>query len=146
MKKLLISCLLILTLCACEAPDRDKETAVSTESSEQAQDHTGSSEKDMPGPTATPTPVVSDIPDGGGNMIDMSGTNVSNYEKGRELFCLASSEQEAMDIAAQYGISFVEYSLGVATFTTNEDPAAVIQRGKDKGLKALEINYTATIQ
>ncbi len=60
--------------------------------------------------------------------------------KGMELMCLAESKQEAEDIAKSYGIELVHFSSGVASFHTDGDPADVIKRGKEQGLKELSIN------
>ncbi len=60
--------------------------------------------------------------------------------KGMELICLAESKQEAEEIASSYGIDLVDFSNGVAAFHTDEDPQAVIEKGKDKGLKELSLN------
>ena len=60
--------------------------------------------------------------------------------KGRELICLADSREEAEEIAKSYGIELVHFSSGVASFHTDGDPADVIKRGKEQGLKELSIN------
>lgn len=58
------------------------------------------------------------------------------------LMASADSEEEARELAELYGIQLVEYSYGVATFDTDEDPAAVIARGKRNGWPALSLNGT----
>ncbi len=65
--------------------------------------------------------------------------------EGEELWALAGSEEEAKEIAELYGIELVLYDQGVATFHTDEDPAAVIQRGIDNGWKALAVNKTGKL-
>ncbi len=132
------------------APDDEKpaeeESAESTPTPVSAtNDQDADSEE--PGPSPTPTPTVSILPDGGDIVIDIGTTAAKgNYAKGKELFCAAASEKEGKDIAALYGITFVDYGYGIATFTTAEDPAAVVKRGKDNGWKELEINYTSSIK
>ena len=102
--------------------------------------------------TAGPTPTTADgdddmnLNDKPDNAITADTFPGGSYAKGRELFCTAASEKEGRDIAAVYGITFVDYAYGVATFTTNEDPAAVVQRGKDNGWKILDVNRISTIQ
>ncbi|MBP5608279.1 MAG: hypothetical protein J6X66_08450 [Lachnospiraceae bacterium] len=59
---------------------------------------------------------------------------------GEELLCLAADEKEAQAIADQYGITLVNFNNGVATFTTDEDIQAVIQRGIDNGYPVLDRN------
>ncbi|MCR5651545.1 MAG: hypothetical protein K6F86_10225 [Lachnospiraceae bacterium] len=68
------------------------------------------------------------------NVMIMQG------EEGRELFASCKDEKEAQDIAEKYGIELVEFSLGVATFHTDEDPLSVINRGKKNGWPVLSIN------
>ena len=118
-------------------------------------DNSGSIEKDPEEP-----PIGAEDPDNPDNPIaaggrkedgEMLGNSVSEnltvaeagLEKavsGRELMCLIGNEEEARKIAQQYGITFVEFDNGVATFTTAEDLQAVIQRGKDNGYHSIEIN------
>lgn len=59
---------------------------------------------------------------------------------GRELIALAESEEEAEDIAAQYGIELISFSYGVAVFHTEEDPESVIARGEENGWPSLSLN------
>ena len=65
---------------------------------------------------------------------------MESYVEGAELLCITESLEEAQKIAEMYGIELVEFSYGVATFHTNEDPRDVIQRGKEKGYPELSIN------
>ncbi len=64
----------------------------------------------------------------------------ASYAEGRELFCTVESREEAEEIAELYGIELVSFSYRVATFHTEEDPGAVVQRGRDNGWKALSVN------
>ena len=73
--------------------------------------------------------TVSVIPATGGDVV-----------AGEELMCLAVDEKEAEAIAKLYGIKLANFSNGVATFTTDEDPETVIQRGKDNGYPELSRN------
>ena len=66
--------------------------------------------------------------------------------EGQELMCLADDKEQAQQIADQYGIELVEFSYGVATFHTNEDPQKIIDMGKEMGYPELEINgYSHTM-
>lgn len=65
--------------------------------------------------------------------------------EGEELLCLCESEAEAKEIADQYGITFVNYDYGVATFTTDKDLQEVIQMGKDNGWTELSMNHVTYI-
>ena len=71
---------------------------------------------------------------------DGNGVDLLNPVEGRELTATAGSEEEARDIAEKYGIELVDYGLGVAVFHTDEDPSAVIERGKKQGLPVLSKN------
>ena len=62
-----------------------------------------------------------------------------NVVEGKELLCLADTEEEAQEIADMYGIELVEFGYGVATFHA-ENPQAVIQMGKEKGYPELSLN------
>lgn len=65
--------------------------------------------------------------------------------EGEELMCLCESENAAREIADQYGITFVNFNYGVATFTTDKDLQEVIQIGKDNGWTELSINHVTRI-
>ena len=65
--------------------------------------------------------------------------------EGEELMCLCESENTAREIADQYGITFVNFNYGVATFTTDKDLQEVIQIGKDNGWTELSINHVTRI-
>lgn len=60
--------------------------------------------------------------------------------EGAELYTLAESQEQAEEIAALYGIELVEYSFGVATFHTEEEPRTVVQRGRDNGWPEISVN------
>ena len=135
-----------------EAGSEDKDNNVATPTSAPAKKETDDTTQDEPGPTATPTPAASEgdknVKNGGNtdNMITVQPFGGQEYAKGRELFCAAASEIEARDIAAVYGITFVDYAYGIATFTTTENPADVVNRGRTNGWVTLDINYVSTIQ
>ena len=65
---------------------------------------------------------------------------IVNYAEGRELMCMAETEQQAREIASLYGMELVDYREGFALFHTEEDPVAVKQRGIDNGWPEMEIN------
>lgn len=64
-----------------------------------------------------------------GSRSDVSSGSDSNFVSGG-LMCAADSEEQAQEIAEQYGITLKSYGNGVAEFTTEEDPMAVIARGQ----------------
>ena len=57
-----------------------------------------------------------------------------------ELIAEVESEEEAKQIAEQYGITLKEVNGTLAIFETTEDPLAVRQRGSVNGWKKLDIN------
>lgn len=61
------------------------------------------------------------------------------------LMTLAESEEVAKEIAEQYGIIFVAYLDGVATYYTDEDLEQVISRGEENGYPILYINYQRSL-
>ena len=72
--------------------------------------------------------------------VPVDAAPFEDYVEGAELLCLADSRDQAQSIADMYGIELVEFSYGVATFHTTEDPRDVIARGKEKGYPELSIN------
>lgn len=56
------------------------------------------------------------------------------------LMALTDSEETAREIAEQYGITFVSFENGLATFDTDEDIAQVIERGEKNGYPSLYVN------
>lgn len=67
-------------------------------------------------------------------------------EQGKtELIAMVQTEQEAKEVAEQYGITFVSFDTGVAVFETDEDPMEVISRGEKNGYVPLSLNYIRTI-
>ena len=77
----------------------------------------------------TPTPLPVESP-----------ARVATFAEGRELLCLAESEDQAREIAELYGIELVEYKNGLAVFHTEEDPMTVKERGIKNGWPELEGN------
>ena len=67
------------------------------------------------------------------------------YSETEPLMCSAETQEEAEAIAGQYGIELVEFSYGVATFFTEEDPREVIQRGIDNGWPELSLNRVSQL-
>lgn len=61
-----------------------------------------------------------------------------------QLMALTDTEEQAQEIAEQYGITLVSYEMGVAVYHTEEDPLEVIARGQEKGYPALSPNFVQT--
>lgn len=61
------------------------------------------------------------------------------------LMALAETQQEAEQIAEQYGIELVSFADGVAVYCTQEDPQTVIDRGQENGYFPLYLNYTRSV-
>ena len=89
-------------------------------------------------------------------QFDKSNTNYSpsssspslssvSIAEGKELFSVADSREDAETIAELYSVELVEYINGVASFHTEEDLNAVIQRGAEHGWPLLEINYVSKL-
>ncbi|MCI9315064.1 MAG: hypothetical protein HFI57_08830 [Lachnospiraceae bacterium] len=57
------------------------------------------------------------------------------------LMAAAETEEEAKEIAEQYGIEFVSFENGIALFYTEESPFEVIARGQENGYAQLSINF-----
>lgn len=115
MKLILIVVLAGLLLCSCAKPD-------------------ASDIQDVKVPTAATTPAVSSDPT---TLLEKIPVE---YNQEAPLICSAESEEEAKQIAEQYGIRLVEYSYGVASFYTEEDPMEVIRHGLDQGWTELSLN------
>lgn len=60
------------------------------------------------------------------------------------LMSVAETEEEAKEIAEQYGIAFVSFENGIALYHTEEDPFEVIARGKENGYPQLSVNFIRT--
>lgn len=63
-----------------------------------------------------------------------------------QLIAMVVTEEEALELADLYQITFVELQEGVATFHTDEQPQTVIKRGEDNGYQPIYLNYINTIQ
>ncbi len=84
---------------------------------------------------------------GTNNSTNASGSNSNSSAseaEGTELIALADTEEQAKQIAEQYGIRLKSYAAGVAVYTTTKDPQTVIQMGIDKGYPLLSLNHTHT--
>lgn len=68
-------------------------------------------------------------------------TGEDSVSKEDPLLALAETREEAQSIAELYGIELVQWGFGVATYRTEEDPQAVIQRGLENGWPELSLNY-----
>ena len=115
MKLILIVALTGLMLCSCGKPDVTVNKA----------------------PTAVTDPAAP-----GDSLLE---TIPAEYSQEAPLICSAESEEEAKQIAEQYGIRLVDYSYGVASFYTEEDPAEVIRRGLEEGWTELSLNLIQPI-
>ena len=58
------------------------------------------------------------------------------------LMALVDTQEEADEIAEQYGITLVSYENGVAVYHTEENPYDVITRGQENGYHELSVNLT----
>ncbi len=87
------------------------------------------SAKPTAAPTVTQAPVEKPTP-----------TPIGQVTEGKELVASVETEEEAKAIAEQYGMELVEFSYGVATFHTEEDPKDVIARGEENGWPTLSLN------
>lgn len=67
------------------------------------------------------------------------------YSETEPLVCPAETLEEAEAIAEQYGIELVDFSYGVASFYTEEDPRELIQRGIDNGWPELSLNRVSKL-
>lgn len=56
------------------------------------------------------------------------------------MVALAESEEEAKQIAELYGIKYIDYAYGVATFETSENPQEVIKRGEKNHYPSISVN------
>lgn len=56
------------------------------------------------------------------------------------MVALAESEEEAKQIAELYGIKFIDYAYGVATYETTENPQEVIKRGEKNNYPSISVN------
>lgn len=82
----------------------------------------------------------------GKEKVPLTGTIPAEYSKETPLICTAESQEEAEEIALQYGITLVEYAYGVATFYTEEDPQEVIRRGIEQGWTELSLNLITKLE
>lgn len=58
-----------------------------------------------------------------------------------QLMALTDTEEQAKEIAAQYGIEFVSFENGLALYHTEEDPFEVITRGQENGYPQISVNF-----
>lgn len=57
------------------------------------------------------------------------------------LMATVETREDAEALAQQYEIILVSFDYGIATFSTEEDPCAVIERGIRNGWQELSLNY-----
>lgn len=60
------------------------------------------------------------------------------------LMAEAETEEDAREIAEQYGIDFISFENGIALYHTEEDPFEVIARGQENGYPQLSVNFIRT--
>ena len=70
-----------------------------------------------------------------------TGETGSLINEEAQLIASAATPEEAQEIADLYGITLVEHKRSFALYRTEEDPKAVIQRGRDNGWPELNLNY-----
>ena len=99
----------------------------------------------LPAVTPPATWIPAATPGTGSDSPTEGSFGPVNYAAGKELYCLADTEEEAKEIAALYDIELVGFSYGVATFHTEENPGTVIARGKKNGWRTLSLNSTVTL-
>lgn len=99
----------------------------------------GSASQDAPITKPGAEPAIPEAPD---TPVDILGP-VDEFSSEEPLICAAETRAEAEAIAAQYGIELVSFDYGVASFYTQEDPRAVIERGLENGWPELELNRTS---
>lgn len=71
------------------------------------------------------------------NIEDMDKVMIAD----NSLMSEAESEEDAREIAEEYGIEFVSFENGVALYHTEEDPFEVIARGQENGYPQLSVNF-----
>ena len=88
-----------------------------------------------PGPTE-PTVAITQPPAQSGPETTETGEPAEP-----QLMALTDTRAEAEDIARQYGITLVSWQNGLALFSTEEDPEAVLRRGEKNGWPELSLNH-----
>lgn len=78
-------------------------------------------------------------------QADIAEAEIGDNVGQNQLMALVETEDEAQEIAKQYGIEFVSFSEGVATYKTEEDPSEVIARGEENGYPPIFMNYVRSI-
>lgn len=64
----------------------------------------------------------------------------SESDSTTEMVALVDTESEAQEIAELYQIELLNFSNGVAVYTTDRDPYELIALGNEKGYPTLSIN------
>ena len=75
-----------------------------------------------------------------GKKLDESQVEMLEVAE-NQLMALADTEEQAKEIAAQYGIEFVSFENGLALYHTEEDPFEVITRGQENGYPQISVNF-----
>ena len=78
-------------------------------------------------------------------LLKVQKMNIEDIDKvmiaDNSLMSEAESEEDAREIAEEYGIEFVSFENGVALYHTEEDPFEVIARGQENGYPQLSVNF-----
>ena len=70
---------------------------------------------------------------------ELQGACVGHYKEG-ELLAVTQTREEAERLAAQYEITLIDWSDGLAKFRTDGDAVEVIKRGEQNGWTPLSLN------
>ncbi|MBD5483998.1 MAG: hypothetical protein HDR18_00465 [Lachnospiraceae bacterium] len=62
------------------------------------------------------------------------------------LMASVDTQEEAEEIAEQYGITLVSFENGIAVYQTEEDPYDVITRGQENGYHELSVNFIRRVE
>ena len=78
------------------------------------------------------------------SLESVSGGNPTSSDDSEkitwQLISDAQSKEDAEEIAAMYGVTFLEYLDGAALYETEEDPLEVIRRGEEQGYPQMWVN------
>lgn len=73
-------------------------------------------------------------------VIESPEESESESDSTTEMVALVDTESEAQEIAELYEIELLNFSNGVAVYTTDRDPYELIALGNEKGYPTLSIN------
>ena len=133
-----------LTLCGCATVKVVQETdqTAGSQRVETGRDDTGRPPEKKTEPGQKEAPADSPKEQAGSqDVIDNdTGEEMGEEQKSVELIKLVDSREEAEKIAKMYNIELVEFSFGLASYHTDEDPYEVIGRGIENGWPELSFN------